>query len=321
MEGSSQDIFPLSTYSQPFAIAVLIRGILYGVYVATFAHSCYLLVYRNHIQNPRNRFDKKLLSITIFIFVFLTMSLGVTFQILLNLLQDNKRSAILSIVKIFIENTMVLITNAVLIYRCWIVYTNSCPWTTIFVPLFLWISTLTCSILIVYHYALVYRTLLPTTPDASVLFSREVPESVPYWVVFYVFDIVINIYVTYGIIHRIRACSHVPGSRQLYTISKILAQFCCLYITTTSLSLISVIVDHNNVHDVAILDTMRFALDSINLMIPGITFNIIQIFVHRQRAKVESSIRMRSGVRTLPSSPYNHFREVSVLDEMGVSEY
>ncbi|KIL59634.1 hypothetical protein M378DRAFT_169021 [Amanita muscaria Koide BX008] len=306
-----------SHFSQPYAIAVLVRAILYGVYISTFAHCCcQWLLYRNRRQKSQRGFDasdRKLLSITIFIFGFLTMSLGVTIQILLYLLRDDTRSAPLSIFKTIIENIVILITNAVLIYRCWIVYTNSSPWRIIFVPLFLWISALACSIVIGYLHVHMYVTLLHTAGDTLLVLSRQVPGTFP-WVVFYVSNIAINIYATCGIIHRITqvALSFSPNSRNLHTTCKILAHFGCLYMITTLLSLISVIPDSGDGRNSTVEDTIGFALDSINLMVPGITFNLVQIFVHWERAKATNVAIMRKSSQTST----NHYPLVHIHQEI-----
>lgn len=266
---------------KPYIIALSVRAILYGVYFVTLIHCLrWLILDGDRWWKLRKHIDQRLLIITIVIFSFLTTSLGIAFRITIDLLRGDNNSARLTILKIYVENNVILTANAVLIYRCWVIFAKTHRSVIISLPLVLWLTGLACSVFIVYNYTM----FLYAHPDVYLIFSRLVPSSRLCWIIFYLCDIAISIYTTCGIIYRI---SRIPApygskkncSRQLCTTSKILAKFGSLYTITSVLSLVSLILDLEPTFDL-----MRFMLDAINFTMPGITFNLIQIGVHKERA-------------------------------------
>lgn len=286
-------------YTIPYVIALFVRAVLYGLYIATLLVCLRWLILDDRQLHLRRHIDRRLLTITILILVFLTTNVGVVFRITIDLIRGNSSSTTLTIAKIDLENVAILVTNAILIYRCWIMYRKTHQWFIICLPILLWFSSLVCSNLIVYYYV----TFLRANPDVPVVFSRLVPSSRRCWLIFYLCDVVLNVYTTGGIIYQInRASIHHSGtgsdtssgtfSRQLSKTCRILVQFGSLYTLTTVLSLISLLVDFEPKYD-----AMRFSVDAVNFIMPGITFNLVQIVVHQERAK-RRTISCRLGRMT-----------------------
>ena len=125
------DVQPLL---KSYVTALIVRSILYGLYFTSLVHCLRWLLFEDRDRKLRAHIDWRLVSITMFIFFFLTTALGITSQITLDLVLGDKHSAMLAIVKvtfsqlgflhkmlklsfqqISIENAAVLITNAVLV--------------------------------------------------------------------------------------------------------------------------------------------------------------------------------------------------------------
>jgi len=294
-----------------YATALIIRATLYGLYAASTVHCFRWLLFDDQGGKLRKRIDWRLTSVAAFIFCFLTTTLGVTSHATLDLIQSDLHSAVLSMAKIGIENTGVLITNAVLIYRCWMVFDKSHQWLVICPAVILWCSGFACSILLMYYYAIAHRA----EPDQPLIFARLVPQGRPLWASFYCCDIAINVFTTAAIILRIKrmATGSNFSSTPVYRTCKILAQFGFLYAITTTLALIGLLVDVK-----PSIDVMRFILDSIMITMPGITFNLIQIRIHQERANaIDRPILSRREARTFPQSPVHVYTErISIHDDV-----
>ncbi|KIL61209.1 hypothetical protein M378DRAFT_863734 [Amanita muscaria Koide BX008] len=193
----------------PYVIALFVRAVLYGLYIATLLVCLRWLILDDRQLHLRRHIDRRLLTITIIILVFLTTNVGIVFRITIDLIRGNSSSTTLTIAKIDLENVSILVTNAILIYRCWIMYRKTHQWFIICLPILLWFSSLVCSNLIVYYYV----TFLSANPDVPVVFARLVPSSRRCWLVFYLCDVVVNVYATGGIIYQInRASTRRSGS-------------------------------------------------------------------------------------------------------------
>jgi hypothetical protein len=68
-------------------------------------HCLRWLLFEDRERKLRGHIDWQLVSISLFIFLFLTTALGITSQITLDLVQGDNHSAMLAIVKISFENT------------------------------------------------------------------------------------------------------------------------------------------------------------------------------------------------------------------------
>lgn len=168
-----------------------------------------------------------------------------------------------------IENTTILMADAVLIYRCWVVYGGS--WRAIFTPVLLWLAALSCSVLVI----------------CSQLIVGWESRFYRLWVVFYCSNILTNVYATAAIIYRIvQVASHRQSG--LHQISRILLESGFLYVLTSSMNLASsILVDSPPI--------VRYISDAINFSMTGITFNLIIIRVRQHRHDYHADTRNSSA--------------------------
>jgi len=180
----------------------------------------------------------------------------------------------LDIVKVELENVPILMTDAVLIYRCWLVYGKR--WRVIILPLLLWSACLLSTVIVAYYYNL-YKE---STHEVD---YREAPRSHPVWAVFYSCNITTNIYATAAILYRTLsvARSSKNSSGDLYTTCRIFAKFGTLYTLASILCLLGRLLDNKS----SKMDFFENEAQSINYFMPGITFNLILICVSKARAR------------------------------------
>lgn len=265
--------------THPFLIAAITQTFLYGVYLVSLGHALRWLLLEEEGWSLRSR-DKVnwlLLTTTAVIFVFSTVD--VIFDMALQLtftggLEYGGRDITqqLVIASVAIETATLLITDAVLIFRCWLVYQKS--WRAVCFPFTLWVINVTCMVLWVVGYALsefnspIYRLL-----------SR------PSMQLFYSCSFTTNLYATSAIVYRVWRVARVTNKRSsiLYRVCRIVAGTGILY-TSTSLPLVVstfLIVTQKPIY---------ILCNAINFSVCGITFNLLLIRVGQLRAEVEMGI-------------------------------
>ena len=83
-----------------YVLALFVRGTLYGFYVATLVPCLRWLLCNDREWKPWKQIDKRLLSITGFILIFLSTSLGFAVQVTLGLVEGIHSSRKLNVVKV-----------------------------------------------------------------------------------------------------------------------------------------------------------------------------------------------------------------------------
>jgi len=101
--------------SAAYVLSLFIRATLYGFYVATLVPCLRWLLCNDREWKSWKQIDKRLLAITSFILIFLSTSLGFAVQVTLGLVEGIPSPRKLNIVKVYMDNTAVIITNAVLV--------------------------------------------------------------------------------------------------------------------------------------------------------------------------------------------------------------
>ena len=71
---------PLSVV-KTFLVTAFVQSIFYGVYVITLIHSLRWLLFRAEGWKAQSTFDRRTLGVTLLIFVFSTVDLGITFHV------------------------------------------------------------------------------------------------------------------------------------------------------------------------------------------------------------------------------------------------
>ncbi|KAM6492056.1 hypothetical protein JOM56_011780 [Amanita muscaria] len=238
-------------------LALLVQAILYGFYLMLVMLTLRWLIFDDRGWKLRGNINGTMISTAILFFVFSTSNLSLS--LLMSIVAMRGQTTAYNrygIVNNMIENTTILMADAVLIYRCWVVYGKS--WRVVIAPVLLWLAALSCSVLVICSQLIVgwesgfYRL----------------------WVVFYCSNILTNVYATGAIIYRIfKAANHRQSG--LHKISRTLFESGFLYTLTSSMNLVSSIVVAPPI--------MRYISDAINFSMTGITFNLIIIRVRQQR--------------------------------------
>ncbi|KAM6490733.1 hypothetical protein JOM56_014076 [Amanita muscaria] len=268
-----------------YLVAAILQVFLYGLYLVSLAHALRWLLYDEDGWTLKSREKVKwsLSAITVILFVLSTTD--VTF-IITRLVTYTISSGSggeakfdgggvitlqLTIASVAIENTTLLITDAVLIIRCWLVYQKSRR--VVFLPIVLWLANLTFTIL-----WLVSFTIFVNNPSA-----QESVITSPSFQVLYSCHFATNLYATSAIIYRVWSVARENNGRTsiLFRASRIIATTGILYTCT---SLPAVVMTFY-------IETIRpgyLLCDALNFSMAGITFNLLQIRVGQLRAGVET---------------------------------
>jgi hypothetical protein len=98
---------PASVQQQTaYFTALIVRATLYGLYIASSVHCFRWLLFDDQGRKLRKRINWRLTSVAVFIFCFLTTTLGVTSRAALDLIPGDLHSAVLSIVKVRLHNEL-----------------------------------------------------------------------------------------------------------------------------------------------------------------------------------------------------------------------
>ncbi|EPS99047.1 hypothetical protein FOMPIDRAFT_1092322, partial [Fomitopsis schrenkii] len=174
----------------------------------------------------------------------------------------------ISIVRTVLCFTNGLVSDAALIYRCWIVYANWRPrWAVVLVPSLLWLGSAISAIIDVY----LMSTLHNNTPIPSDKSLR------PYLFAAYIMSLLLNITVTSLIVYRMwkmnkQASSftrqlRLNGTERLKAINRIFIESALLYTLSIAISVIMEIICNNAL----------YATTGASVEIAGITFDLIII--------------------------------------------
>ncbi|KAF8625123.1 hypothetical protein AX15_005538 [Amanita polypyramis BW_CC] len=204
-----------------------VQALLFGIYITTLIHGLRWLVYNDGGQDRWGRGNVPMLIISIVIFFLQTMVLAALFKsTLLALNLDAMGYRTFNTIGVAMEFTIYQVVDAVLIYRCWIVYGRTGG--IICVPIFLWISTVVFSSYNVYLYA--SSTVLDVGKHRVSSLTGKLCDG------FFACNIVINIYAT----------GSVSRSKCLHRTWHIIAEAGVTYTTSTLINLIAITLTDRN---------------------------------------------------------------------------
>lgn len=173
--------------------------------------------------------------------------------------------------------SILLIADAVLIFRCWIIFYRS--WGVICLPLAAWCVCVICNILYIYCHA---RSL-----SASNVPGFCSSDGFP--LIFYSCNIIVNVYSTLAIVYQLLSAARTIGigtsRHSLLSVCHIVVDSGVLYTLSSTLLLASFINDSLSGkagQDFAI-PLLTAVLYPLNVFMPAIAFNLILIRVGEQR--------------------------------------
>ncbi|KAM6499054.1 hypothetical protein JOM56_004562 [Amanita muscaria] len=267
-----------------------VQANVYGIYVTTLILCLRWLLFQDESLKRREKLNIPMLTISIAVFLLQTAGLATCFQTTLELQDPNSQGfSTLNTINSAVEYTTLQIVDAVLIYRCWVVYGYS--WKIVLLPLFLWISSVVLSSYDISLYVLDINT---TDPDTA---ARINVLSLQIWDGFFACNIAINIYATTAIVYRIVSVmkDSINSSNRLSQTWRIIAESGALYTISTIVNLVATVLigidAMNNSYSL-----FQLTADPINFTMAGIAFNLILIRVGQQRVadQNKSSVNKRS---------------------------
>ncbi|KAF8631869.1 hypothetical protein AX15_002139 [Amanita polypyramis BW_CC] len=245
------------SFIEAATIATTIQATLFGVYFTTFLLCLRWLLYVDDGWTVRKDIKWPWLIIAIVIFAFSVTDLALSLHGTLLALQGKKTLLFSGIVTVTVEALIAVITDAVLIYRCWVVYNKS--WH-IYYP----------------NYILGLRPLLDL-PGCALRTIDTRSRS------FYISTIIINIFATSATIFQIWRNSIFPHPLQ-FTI-RVVAESGLLY-TITSVVSACLLFIRNSPTGPVILPAVATA---INFPATGIAYNLILIRVAQHRISTRAN--------------------------------
>ncbi|KIL66921.1 hypothetical protein M378DRAFT_160476 [Amanita muscaria Koide BX008] len=258
--------------TQPYLISLISQAFLYILYLASLAHVLRWLLYEEGWTcKRRDKVNWCQLTITLVVFVFTTVDLVLAIaDQLLFLSGDVITRQQVTIASISIESATLIITDAILIIRCWFVYQMS--WRVVCFPSILWLGNIICVVNWIVNYTLwVFVSEVPYHSRMKIFLQ-----------LYYCCNFVTNLYTTSAIVYRVWRVARANGNRQssiLYRICRVVATTGILY-TCTSLSQVVTafyIREHLGVY---------LLCDAINFAMAGITFNLFLIRVGQLRSEL-----------------------------------
>ncbi|PFH53339.1 hypothetical protein AMATHDRAFT_45608 [Amanita thiersii Skay4041] len=176
---------------------------------------------------------------------------------------------------ITIESWLATLTDAVLIYRCWVVYAQK--YAAVIVPSFVWLGGIGCSI----------ASTILLGRESSLLTEATFIKVKNLSGVFYVCTIAVNLYATSAIVLRIWRITSRSGNQKsvnsLHSTIRIIVDSGLLY-TLSSVALLIIWFTWDRTPETEAKDLAQVVSSAINSPMPGITFNLILIRVAQQRA-------------------------------------
>ncbi|KIL60209.1 hypothetical protein M378DRAFT_951174 [Amanita muscaria Koide BX008] len=276
--------------TESYVTSLLVQTSFYGLYMATFGVCLRWLLFADEGWRLRKPLDWPMLVATIVIFASYTILLGadawLTMESIKGFALIPYYTYALGALTIAATAVIVLVTDAVMIYRCWKVYNKS--WRITVLPGLFWLGCL-ISFIMVFYYNYQSNVLLTVKPlTVQILNQAEtvVTQSRNSHAALYPFNAATNIYTTIAIIVRImRKSSEASGRsvKRLQHLCRILAETGFLYTLSTIPPLVTYF-----------LDPTKYLLanqvtTTINYYLAGIAFNLVLIRVGQSRAEAGDS--------------------------------
>ncbi|KIL60003.1 hypothetical protein M378DRAFT_960345 [Amanita muscaria Koide BX008] len=260
-------------YSQPYLVAAVLQAFLYVIYLVSSVYAFRWLLYEEEgwTLKSRDNINWGLLTITFVVFVFTTVDLAFEIGIQLTVTGGEPIASQLVIGSISVECAAFVITDALLIIRCWLVYQRS--WRAICFPLILWLANVVFMVNYIVNYTLW-------------TFVSEVPyhrRARIYLQLFSSCNFVTNLYATSAIVYRLWHITRASSSNRrlsiLYRICRIVATTGILYTWTCLPLLATVLLLPKDLGAYLLFDALNFSM-------AGITFNLFLIRVGQLRSEM-----------------------------------
>ncbi|KAF8343635.1 hypothetical protein F5887DRAFT_1075734 [Amanita rubescens] len=289
-------VFNMLSPIEALIIGITLQALLTGVYFASFLLCLRWLIFSDDGGTLRKPIHRPFLTITLILFAFSVTTLGLCLRRALYVTQS--ATAYIKIINMFIEMLTSIITDGVLIFRCWTVYNRS--WRIAILLLLLWMYNISSLITLTYWSII---TAITGNEPTSPYDCNAMPGS------YYAATIIINIFATSAII-TFRIWKNSLSRRFARFVIRVIAESGLLYTLTSIANFCTVIINsYNGV----------FITSAINNRTAGIAFNLILIRVAQNRANSEleppTFIGDSTIERAIPAAPRHHSEMVALSRE------
>ncbi|KJA15851.1 hypothetical protein HYPSUDRAFT_172188 [Hypholoma sublateritium FD-334 SS-4] len=306
-----KDSFPIDAAQ---VVGLFMESVFYGIFLVSFFACMRALLWSGTWFKPFHMWNKKMLTASLLMFT--VASLDVAFHLRHNLeafiwfdgdpIEDfDRTSAWLNVIAMGCYVVQTFIGDAILIFRCWIVYNKR--WDIIAFPVLFWVGTTVCGTITIYVEATINTsgkllnasTLVPfITSMLCLTLATNVLTTCAYQLT------VTRVYTTFSnaapalIVYRIwtirKGLTHrsavILSQSPLTSIAIVLVESGLLY-TMSIVILFALYLASNN---------GQYGVSNAVVQIIGITFNLIITSVDRRESGLESEASHRHHERNQP---------------------
>jgi len=292
-------------------IATFVQAILYGLYIATLAHCLRWIMYNDEGWQLRKTINWHLVSLTMLIFALSTADLGVLLQITIDDVVGQKVPTLqrLNDVIVALEEITILITDALLVYRCWEIKKKD--WRVVSLPFVLLFASIVVAILDIVFRAMDMSKLSDSQDWNPSRFSWL-------WAAFILLTIVITSYSSYIILRHFLEVSKNGKLTRLHRTCLLIAESGLVFTALGFLNIVGSVVTFTRHADVLIAITC----DAIHFSAAGIAFDLLLIRVYQERAfkkltgmpSISEKRRSVSGLQFHPGTVTTQTQSVRLED-------
>ncbi|KIL61121.1 hypothetical protein M378DRAFT_866007 [Amanita muscaria Koide BX008] len=276
------------------AIMSFAHTLLYGIYLTSLGHCLRWLMFETEGWKLRPRIHWPTVTVTLFLFILSTSNAAVVLWMALVATGGQGASAYNATFawSAGLGTAVLLVVDAVLIYRCWLVYLKT--WPVIVFPLVLWLADLVSGII----------GLVLLAPNSPWLSSNNLNQYILNDdMTFLVCEIVINVYVTSAIviqILRVSRWNNGQTSGAFHEIGRILAESGFLFTVTCVVNLLFKMLALS----AARFQIPSFIMGSININTATIAFNLVLIRMAQERPHVVTNSEGSNQQPILTTCPF-----------------
>ncbi|TFY68961.1 hypothetical protein EVJ58_g701 [Rhodofomes roseus] len=269
--------FPIS---EAQLVALFAESIAYGMHVVTFAFCMYSWVHRSKASQSARSWPWMSIAIALFIVGTLDVSFNLYHNIIAFILytgpggangEFEKLSNWVNVMRSVWARLCALISDAALIYRCWVVYSPSARrWSVVAFPILLWLGVAACAFMDVFYLCTLHlNTSIPLATGLR-----------PWLYAYFSITLALNVLTTGMIVHPLWKTRKLTSeyfklrSRKrdrLKGLIRIFIESALLYTLSVAISVIMEMVQSNGYYPVT----------DVSAQLAGFTFDLIIIRIWR----------------------------------------
>ncbi|TFK31709.1 hypothetical protein BDQ12DRAFT_618421 [Crucibulum laeve] len=264
---------------------VFVESITYGLYVATFGYTVNALLSTGARWKRHNELNYPMIVVTLIMFLNATIALGTVFCIawrgfitpseagggLASFSDISEWCSVTEACMLLLQTT---VGDAMLIYRCWVVYNRSLP--VVAFSILIWCGGTVCAVVLVIYQATLRSQALVTA-------GKMYPFGISFWVLTVTLNIITTVLMVLPIWKVIRqneqfAYHRSPQSNGLRNVMHIIIESGLLYTVLAFMTFVAYTTNSNSLY---IISSAVFA-------VAGIAFNLIIIRTAKDSRKKET---------------------------------